>query len=82
MQCGVPAISSNISSIPEICGDAALLIDPLDPIAICEAITRLYSDKDLYQNMVAKGFQQAQKYSWQKCADLVWASCLKTIDKR
>ena len=81
MQCGVPVVSSDISSIPEICGEGAILVDPLDANAICEAIIKLYADQTLYQDMIQKGFLQAQKYSWKICADLVWASCLRAITR-
>jgi glycosyltransferase involved in cell wall biosynthesis len=82
MKCAVPVITSHVSSMPEICGDAALLADPRDIHAISGAIARLWSDKALYENLVKKGLAQAQKYSWDICAGLLWESCLRTIKSK
>ena len=79
MKCGVPVIASNVSSIPEICGDAALLVDPTDLKAISNAITQLWTDHALYHSLIAKGTEQAKKYTWDICSDLLWSSCLKAI---
>ena len=79
MQCGVPVITSDTSSLPEICGDAALLVGPLDVKAISQAISHLWSDPSLYESLVSKGNEQAKKYSWDRSAELLWASCLRTI---
>jgi glycosyltransferase involved in cell wall biosynthesis len=80
MACGVPVIASDTSSIPEICGDAALLTDPLDVSAISSCIERLWTDHALYHDLIAKGHVQAAKYSWDRCAQLLWDSCLKAVD--
>jgi len=82
MKCGVPVITSDNSSLPEICGDAALLVDPLDVNAICQAIETLCTNPSLRESLIQKGIVQAQKYSWARSADLLWASCLKTIESR
>ena len=81
MKCGVPVITSNVSSIPEICGDAALLVDPTDVNAITQAITLLWTDHALYQNLINKGTEQAKKYTWDICAELLWSSCLKAMSQ-
>jgi len=80
MQCGVPVITSDTSSMPEICGDAALLVNPLDVKAISQAITQLWSNPSLYDSLINKGNEQAKKYSWDRSAELLWASCLRTIN--
>ena len=80
MKCGVPVITSDISSMPEICGDATLLASPTDLNAICQAIEKLWTDPMLYNSLVRKGTLQAQKYTWDICADLLWKSCLKAIE--
>ena len=79
MQCGVPVITSDTSSIPEICGDAAILVDPLKVDAITQAISLLWTNPAIYDDLVKKGVQQARKYSWDDCAERLWASCMKTI---
>ena len=81
MKCDVPVITSDVSSIPEICGDAALLAGPLDVKAISRAITRLWNDKALYNDLIEKGNIRSQKYTWDICADLLWQSCLRAAKK-
>jgi glycosyltransferase involved in cell wall biosynthesis len=79
MKCGVPVITSDTSSIPEICGDAALLVSATDVPAITHAIQRLWTNRPLYDSLIIRGAVQAEKYSWDICANLVWDSCLRTI---
>jgi len=64
MACGAPVITSNTSSMPEISGNAAVLIDPLKPIEIADAIFRLHSDKVLREKLILKGFEQVKKFQW------------------
>jgi len=71
MQCGTPVICSNTSSLPEVAGDAALLVDPLDIDALAQAMTRLLADADLRRTLAERGYAQAQKFSWQACATTV-----------
>ncbi|MEA1936782.1 MAG: glycosyltransferase family 1 protein [Patescibacteria group bacterium] len=68
MNYGTPVICSNVSSLPEAAGDAALLINPNKPEEIAEAINKIFSDDGLREKMIKKGFQNAQKFSWEKCA--------------
>jgi len=68
MACGTPVVCSTSSSLPEVAGDAALLVDPLDPEAIAAALLRIVGDEGLRRELVRRGFQQAQQFSWQRCA--------------
>jgi glycosyltransferase involved in cell wall biosynthesis len=68
MQCGAPVICSNTSSLPEVAGDAALLVDPLDVDALTRAMLRLLAEADLRGTLAERGYAQAQKFSWQSCA--------------
>lgn len=68
MACGVPVITSNCSSLPEVVGDAGILIDPHDAEYLANAIQRVYEDADIHRQMSEKGIKQAQKFSWEKCA--------------
>jgi glycosyltransferase involved in cell wall biosynthesis len=63
MQLGVPVITSNTSSLPEVAGDAALLVDPYDPRAIGEAVRRLDGDAGLRDDLSRRGLQQAARFS-------------------
>jgi len=64
MACGAPVITSNTSSLPEVVGDAALLIDPHDKHALGDAITRLLEDEQLREELRRKGYQRIQHYTW------------------
>ncbi|MEH2235268.1 glycosyltransferase [Nostoc sp.] len=66
MQCGTPVITSNTSSLPEVIGDAGIMLDPHDETGLCDAIFKLYSDPEYRENLAKKSFQQAQKFSWDK----------------
>lgn len=68
MTCGTPVIASNRSSIPEITGDAALLVDPLNVEEITGALTKILSDDKLRKVLIDKGYKQVEKFSWQNCA--------------
>jgi len=68
MACGVPVVSSNVSSLPEVAGDAALLVDPLDTGGLTEAMARVLEDTNLRQSMVARGFSQAARFTWERAA--------------
>ncbi len=68
MQRGCPVITSNVSSMPEAGGDAALYIDPEDVNDIAEKIKQVITDKKLRVELIAKGRKQIQKFSWEKSA--------------
>jgi glycosyltransferase involved in cell wall biosynthesis len=68
MRCGTPVICSNTSSLPEIAGDAALLVDPLDADAIAEAIRRVAGDSDLRASLSARGKARAARFTWEDAA--------------
>lgn len=69
MACGCPVIASNSSSIPEVCGEAVLYIDPTKESSLTEAIHQLTRNKALYNELREKGVRQAQKFSWRKTAE-------------
>jgi len=71
MACGAPVITSTTSSMPEVAGDAALLVDPFRPEEITEAMIRLTSDSALRKAFILKGFTQAAKFSWKAMAENV-----------
>jgi glycosyltransferase involved in cell wall biosynthesis len=71
MACGTPVITSNVTSIPEVVGEAALLIDPKSPKQIADAIRKLLADGILQQQLREKGMAQAQEFTWEKAAQRV-----------
>jgi glycosyltransferase involved in cell wall biosynthesis len=68
MACGTPTIVSNVSSLPEVVGDAALLVNPRDVEEIAVALHRLLTDDHLHAELSAKGIQRARVFSWDKAA--------------
>jgi glycosyltransferase involved in cell wall biosynthesis len=68
MTCGTPVIVSKIKVMPEVVGDAALLIDPHDPEDLTVAMNRLLTDENLRSELIAKGLKRAAKFSWRKAA--------------
>ena len=69
MQCGVPVITSNTSSLPEVVGDAGILLDPTDVDALCHSIFKIYNQLSLREKMSAKSLEQAKKFSWERCTE-------------
>jgi glycosyltransferase involved in cell wall biosynthesis len=80
MEAGVPIITSNVTSLPEIAGEAALLVDPSDVLQIKTAMVRIFSNESLRKNLVQKGFERKQKFSWEQSAGLLWQSIVKATD--
>lgn len=68
MACGTPAITSNVSSLPEVAGDAALTVAPSDTEALSDAIARVLHDGDLRTQMRARGLRQAAQFNWRDAA--------------
>jgi glycosyltransferase involved in cell wall biosynthesis len=76
MQCGVPVICSNVTSMPEVAGDAALLVDPFNINSIAEGMEKLSTDHELCNQLIAKGHIQKQQFSWSRTAELLW-ECIR-----
>jgi glycosyltransferase involved in cell wall biosynthesis len=68
MACGAPVITSNTSSLPEVVGDAAILIDPHDSETLCHAMWRVMNDADLRMRMRQRSVERAREFSWQHTA--------------
>lgn len=69
MACGTPVICSNVSSLPEVVGDAAILVDPRDLSAWIEALERVLDDERLRATLARKGLRQVARFSWEQCAE-------------
>ncbi len=68
MACGVPVVVARATSLPEVVGDAGVYIDPADPSGIADAIERVIVDPRLREDLVARGLQQAQRFTWTRTA--------------
>ncbi len=80
LQCDVPAIVSNTSSMPEVAGDAALLVDPADPQDIADKMHLLYKDESLRNKLVGNARVQIKKFSWNASAQKLWVSMMKCME--
>ena len=79
MQCNVPVITSNVSSMPEICGAAALYANPNSYNELAEKMMQLYKDETLRNKIIDEGKEQCKKFNWNTTADLMWQTILKTV---
>ncbi|MEJ7740615.1 MAG: glycosyltransferase family 1 protein [Chitinophagaceae bacterium] len=79
MQCDVPVICSNTTSMPEVAGEAAIMVDPFNVEEIKEAMIRIYSDPALRNDLVSKGRQRKKVFSWERTSDLLWNSMEKCL---
>ena len=70
MACGTPVVCSNVSSLPEVVGDAAMLVDPQNTEQIADSIARVLSDSKLAASLREKGLVRAAQFSWKKTAEL------------
>jgi glycosyltransferase involved in cell wall biosynthesis len=70
MACGTPVITSNRSSLPEVVGDAALLVHPDDPAELADAMARVVEHESLRDDLRGRGLKQAQRFSWEGTARL------------
>jgi glycosyltransferase involved in cell wall biosynthesis len=68
MACGTPVVSSAVSSLPEVLGDAALLVEPTDEERIFEATRRILAEPDLAQELALRGRRRAREFTWRECA--------------
>jgi alpha-1,3-rhamnosyl/mannosyltransferase len=68
MACGIPVVCSNTSSLPEVAGNAALLVDPLDVDGLSAALHRALEDRELRKRMVDRGLAQAARFTWERSA--------------
>ena len=81
MACGCPVIASNVSSLPEVVGEAGMLVDPYDVDALAQAISTVLQDDGLKREMSRKGIAQAQKFSWEKAGAELLAVCREVAEK-
>ncbi len=79
-KCETAVITSNVTSMPEVAGDAACLVDPFSVRSICEGLTEVAANPDLREDLIERGRIRRQAFSWQKTADLLWDSIEKALN--
>jgi glycosyltransferase involved in cell wall biosynthesis len=67
MACGAPVLASSTSSLPEVVGDAGMLVSPLDTGALAAALERLVADADLRSDLAERGLARARQFTWERC---------------
>jgi glycosyltransferase involved in cell wall biosynthesis len=80
MAAGVPVMASNRSALPEVCGDAALLVDPEHSEALYDALDRLCRDQHLVQSLIERGSKRAAEFSWEKAVEKTWNVYRELLD--
>lgn len=80
-KCDTPVITSNVTSMPEVAGDAALLVDPFSEASIADGMTKML-DPNLRQTLVEKGRRRAMDFSWDQAATAIWDSLMKSVLKQ
>ncbi len=68
MACGCPVVTTNTSSLPEVVGEAGIMVNPYDTRSLVQAMRRVLTDDKLRDNMVRKGLEHARQFSWEKAA--------------
>lgn len=69
MACGTPVIASNTSSLPEVVGNAGMLVDPLDAAKIADAMRKVLNNEDVRERMIQMGLERVSMFSWERCAE-------------
>jgi glycosyltransferase involved in cell wall biosynthesis len=77
MKAGVPVITSDVTSMPEIAGEAALLCDPFSVDSISNAMQQIASSEQLRSTLITKGLRRAAEFTWEKTAEGVWGAVCK-----
>lgn len=80
MQCGVPVITSNTSSLPEVVGGAGIMVSPTDEESLCQEMLSIYRDNALRNSMSFQSLEQAKRFSWKKCAAETIAAYRSALD--
>lgn len=75
-----PVITSNVTSMPEVAGDAALFVDPFSPEDISKALTKISTNEELKARLIAKGKIRREKFNWQNTADNLWNAIQNTVN--
>lgn len=79
MRCGVPVITSNVTSMPEVAGDAAILVPPSDTLAISGAMETLANDKVKCSELSQAGIKQSAAFTWAASAERLWMCVLRAV---
>ena len=79
MACGTPVVTSNVSSMPEVAGNAAVLVDPYDPESIADGIQNAVTDEALRQDLIARGVERVRAFSWTESVARIHATYIEVL---
>jgi glycosyltransferase involved in cell wall biosynthesis len=79
MACGTPVVAAGVSSIPEVVGDAGVLVDPLDPASIAAGLCRILTEDGLAKDLRQRGLERAALFSWEATARAVQQAIARTV---
>ena len=79
-RCDTPVITSNVTSMPEVAGDAALLVNPFSEASIAEGMMEIL-DENVRKTLIEKGRERVKDFSWDRAADAIWSCLMKAIKK-
>jgi len=80
MAAGVPVICSNSSSLPEVGGESVCYVEPDSIDEIAEAMMKIYTDQEYAGDLILSGIKRSENYTWERSAELLWESMMKTIE--
>lgn len=76
---GTPVITSNVTSMPEVADDAALIVDPFNPEDIAKAMINISNNEELRKDLINKGFKRAEIFTWDASSEMLWNSIIKLL---
>jgi len=79
MRCGIPVITSNVTSLPEVVGDCGLIVNPFSVKDIAKAMKTLVGDTELQKTLREKGLERSKLFSWQKSSEIIWGEMEKLL---
>jgi len=80
-RCDTPVVTSNVTSMPEVAGDAALLVDPFSVKSIAEGLEKIALDPELRTRLISKGRERSRMFTWQNSAEQLWAVIEKVLNQ-
>jgi glycosyltransferase involved in cell wall biosynthesis len=81
-RCGTPVITSRVTSMPEVAGEAALMVDPFEPESIALAMYKVFQYETIREELIVRGSFRKELFTWQKTADRLWESIEKAVQSK
>jgi glycosyltransferase involved in cell wall biosynthesis len=82
MSLGIPVVAADRGALPELVGDAGMLVDPRDPEAIAAALERVISDDRLAENLARRGLERSRRFEWSRTAAAMRDAFARAVEER